>query len=415
MDVFIIPSGRKIESFVCSAEFGYSRPTDNSITLRLEWLHICHVYHEESRSYGELMDLQRYQLSQDVQAQQLELRRLTSCKKSANDGCRSSKQHSTDTLPVPTDDMIFQSSYEPFGRNRSLSSAPHISRSASNQTRHGSLYNTTVGNSVATPYMSENQNRRAPKIRTPPVLINGNPHNGTSDVDGGSQLSASSNWRRHSSCLEDVASGAQRTRRRLPSPPQDVQAQQLELRRLTSCKKSANDGCRSSKQHSTDTLPVPTDDMIFQSSYEPFGRNRSLSSAPHISRSASNQTRHGSLYNTTVGNSVATPYMSENQNRRAPKIRTPPVLINGNPHNGTSDVDGGSQLSASSNWRRHSSCLEDVASGAQRTRRRLPSPPSSPLNAQNKDGHLSVELYASGSFCSSPRLNVRGNSGLNDT
>ncbi|KAF7262135.1 hypothetical protein EG68_00814 [Paragonimus skrjabini miyazakii] len=204
---------------VCSAEFGYSRPTDNSITLRLEWLHICHVYHEESRGYGELMDLQRYQLSQDFQAQKLDLRRLTSCKKDANSGRRSSKQHSTDTLPVPTDDVTYQPGCEPFERNRSLSSASHISRSASNQTRHGSLYNTTVGSSGATPYMSENQNRRTPKIHTPPVLINGTPHNGTTDADGGAQLSTNSNWRRHSSCLEDVASGAQRTRRRLPSPP----------------------------------------------------------------------------------------------------------------------------------------------------------------------------------------------------
>ncbi|TGZ72819.1 hypothetical protein CRM22_001853, partial [Opisthorchis felineus] len=47
---------------VCSTEFGYSRPSDNSITLRIEWLHVCQLNRTEHRAYDELIGLQHYQL-----------------------------------------------------------------------------------------------------------------------------------------------------------------------------------------------------------------------------------------------------------------------------------------------------------------------------------------------------------------
>ncbi|VDQ00975.1 unnamed protein product [Trichobilharzia regenti] len=52
---------------VCSSNFGYSRPEDNAITLRIEWLYSHVLSRGDYHNYDELVAMQRYNLIRSIQ------------------------------------------------------------------------------------------------------------------------------------------------------------------------------------------------------------------------------------------------------------------------------------------------------------------------------------------------------------
>ncbi|CAH8606173.1 unnamed protein product [Heterobilharzia americana] len=62
---------------VCSSNFGYSRPNDNAITLRIEWLYSHVLCRGDYQNYDELVAMQRYNLIKDINIKVLEIDRLT--------------------------------------------------------------------------------------------------------------------------------------------------------------------------------------------------------------------------------------------------------------------------------------------------------------------------------------------------
>ncbi|OON22046.1 hypothetical protein X801_02054, partial [Opisthorchis viverrini] len=197
---------------VCSTEFGYSRPSDNSITLRIEWLHVCQLNRTEHRPYDELISLQHYQLSQEFSSQMLSMKHAA--KAAPTNTSRKSLTQSGETSPVhraggPLSDNFSQ---------RQSSKTLGISFSSpTHQDRIRSPSRLQPGNYIHQTAQFTNTTNPV-KISTPPVFINGSPQ--SADMrEHTDMLQIGATWRRHSSCLEDVGSNGQRTRRRLPSPP----------------------------------------------------------------------------------------------------------------------------------------------------------------------------------------------------
>ncbi|CAL8100557.1 unnamed protein product [Calicophoron daubneyi] len=199
---------------VCSSEFGYSRPSDNAITLRIEWLQLATLYRGEFHTYDDLIHVQRHQIMRDLQAKLSELQRLTAFKVDGPSGRRQSARVSRDSSPTFSDRCRFRPNEDSPNSAHSYSPGPLQNQYAGRQTRHESMHDQRP---YPGPTRTSAQSIRSSKVQTPPVLINGSPEGSCSDVRG--ELAAAPSWRRHSSCLEEVGSSGQRVRRRLPTPP----------------------------------------------------------------------------------------------------------------------------------------------------------------------------------------------------
>ncbi|KAG5443415.1 hypothetical protein CSKR_108848 [Clonorchis sinensis] len=197
---------------VCSTEFGYSRPSDNSITLRIEWLHVCQLNRTEHRAYDELIGLQHYQLSQEFNSQMLSLKHTA--KVIPIHTSRKSVTQSGETSPVHRTGVQLN---ENFGQRHSSKTLGISFSSPTHQDRIRSPSRVQPGNYIHQTAQTTSTANPV-KISTPPVFINGSPQ--SADMrEHTDMLQIGATWRRHSSCLEDVGSNGQRTRRRLPSPP----------------------------------------------------------------------------------------------------------------------------------------------------------------------------------------------------
>ncbi|CAH8560604.1 unnamed protein product [Schistosoma turkestanicum] len=202
---------------VCSSNFGYSRPSDNAITLRIEWLYSHILCRGDYQNYDELVAIQRYNLLRDINNKDLANERLakqrtvqlsTSSRENEDNERRlsGSKQlahlrKSSEILSPPK--SYFQDSFMIKATSKQRSISPNNS--------------TYSGNSLT----------NSPNIKhflTPSVIINENLNADSNNTDKNylsinDDLSSNQHWRRHSSCLEDVGTSKPRQRRQLPSPP----------------------------------------------------------------------------------------------------------------------------------------------------------------------------------------------------
>ncbi|TPP62898.1 hypothetical protein FGIG_01302 [Fasciola gigantica] len=206
---------------VCSSDYGYSRPTDNGITLRIEWLHISVLSRGDNQIYDDLENLQRYQMLQELRCKSSgeKYAQFSTKGESSRDG-RLSVQYSDESTPgllfrarTPIDDepsaprdspkasarQTSDTRSSPFGERTDRQPGPFVHR-----------------RSHQSELMTERHHTSS--FRTPPIYVDNSP-----ECNGSHSRSltptATPSWRRHSSCLEAVGSSQQRTRRRLPSPP----------------------------------------------------------------------------------------------------------------------------------------------------------------------------------------------------
>ncbi|CAH8433055.1 unnamed protein product [Dicrocoelium dendriticum] len=203
---------------VCSAEFGYSRPSDNSITLRIEWLHICHLYRGETQIYDELLSMQHYQLYRDVQAQADEIKRLEVYKKETASNHQKTSIVTDDAKICNRNTRQLPSVESQHGQSSTAAPNSQSSKTACAQSLPDSTIHMRHSGSFSRRMERRQMNVHNASMRTPPVLINGSPQNGILKSTNTSPPNLPP-WRRHSSCLEDVGTTTQGTRRRLPSPP----------------------------------------------------------------------------------------------------------------------------------------------------------------------------------------------------
>ncbi|THD26874.1 hypothetical protein D915_002313 [Fasciola hepatica] len=206
---------------VCSSDYGYSRPTDNGITLRIEWLHISVLSRGDNQIYDDLENLQRYQMLQELRCKSSgeKYAQFSTKGEPSRDG-RSSVQYSDESTPglllrarTPIDDepsaprespkasarQTSDTRSSPFGERTDRQPGPFVHR-----------------RSHQSELMTERHHTSS--FRTPPIYVDNSP-----ECNGSHSRSltptATPSWRRHSSCLEAVGSSQQRARRRLPSPP----------------------------------------------------------------------------------------------------------------------------------------------------------------------------------------------------
>ncbi|CAH8636349.1 unnamed protein product [Heterobilharzia americana] len=200
---------------VCSSNFGYSRPNDNAITLRIEWLYSHVLCRGDYQNYDELVAMQRYNLIKDINIKVLEIDRLTRQK---------AVQFSISTEIMTT-------------IRKNYLNQIHLVQSKRISQDNEAATNTKTG-FTHSPTYCDNSQTNSPTIKnylTPPVIINGsldsnsNNENKHSSELSDDSLSSGSYWRRHSSCLEDVGSSKPRHRRQLPSPPSSSSSSRLVL------------------------------------------------------------------------------------------------------------------------------------------------------------------------------------------
>ncbi|VDP65853.1 unnamed protein product [Echinostoma caproni] len=225
---------------VCSSEFGYSRPADNAITLRIEWLNLAVINRTEHSAFDDLESLQRYQMltgvvlldafdkyfiarrSQELQSKTSELKRVLGSVKSdsTNDG-RLSFQHSVETSPVYSGRVL------PAGEDESCVKR-EVSKQVVRQVTENRQNNFEAGQSRQPGQLVHRRSHQGELLtdrnhissfHTPPIFVDESPERNGSHTRSLTPAAAPASWRRHSSCLEDVGSCQQRARRRLPSPP----------------------------------------------------------------------------------------------------------------------------------------------------------------------------------------------------
>ncbi|CAH8659420.1 unnamed protein product [Schistosoma rodhaini] len=206
---------------VCSPNFGYSRPSDNAITLRIEWLYSHILCSGDYQNYDELVAKQRYYLLRDINNKDLENERLSKLK--LDQVSTSSRENEDHKGKLSESNYIKRSSY--LRKSSEILSSPKSNfqdsfkmKTTSTKKPISPNHSTYSGNSLT----------NSPTIRqflTPSVIINNNTLNSdTINIDKNylnlnDDPSSNQYWRRHSSCLEDVGTSKPRQRRQLPSPP----------------------------------------------------------------------------------------------------------------------------------------------------------------------------------------------------
>ncbi|CAH8629340.1 unnamed protein product [Schistosoma margrebowiei] len=215
---------------VCSSNFGYSRPSDNAITLHIEWLYSHVLCRGDYQNYDELIARQRYHLLRDISNKDLENEHLNKLKQvqvstsSSKENDHHDHDHDNNNnnqgkLSESNINSVKQSSY----LRKSSEILPSSSSSSSSKsyfqdsfkikktsTHKGSIspnHSISSGNSLT-------NSLNIKHFLTPSVIINNNNINLDDDSSSTNQ-----SWRRHSSCLEEVGTTKPRQRRQLPSPP----------------------------------------------------------------------------------------------------------------------------------------------------------------------------------------------------
>ncbi|VDP55484.1 unnamed protein product [Schistosoma curassoni] len=219
---------------VCSSNFGYSRPSDNAITLHIEWLYSHVLCRGDYQNYDELIARQRYHLLRDISDKDSGNEHLNKLKQvqvstttTTTTSSLSSKEndhHDHDTnrgkLSESNINSIKQSSYlrkssEILSSSKSyFQDSFKIKKTSTNKGSISPNHSLSSGNSLT-------NSLNIKHFLTPSVIINNNNNNLNLDINNLDDDSSSTNqsWRRHSSCLEEVGTNKPRQRRQLPSPP----------------------------------------------------------------------------------------------------------------------------------------------------------------------------------------------------
>ncbi|VDP42448.1 unnamed protein product [Schistosoma mattheei] len=182
---------------VCSSNFGYSRPSDNAITLHIEWLYSHVLCRGDYQNYDELIARQRYLLLRDI-----------SNKDSGNEHLNKLKQ-----VQVSTSSSSKENDHHDHDTNRGKLSESNI-----NSIKQSSyLRKSSEILSSSKSYFQDSF--KIKKTSTNKGSIS--PNHSLSNINNLDDDSSSTNqsWRRHSSCLEEVGTNKPRQRRQLPSPP----------------------------------------------------------------------------------------------------------------------------------------------------------------------------------------------------
>ncbi|CAH8609996.1 unnamed protein product [Schistosoma intercalatum] len=217
---------------VCSSNFGYSRPSDNAITLHIEWLYSHVLCRGDYQNYDELIARQRYHLLRDIsnkdsgnehlnKLKQVQVSTTTTTTSSSSSKENDHHDHDTNRgkLSESNINSIKQSTYlrkssEILSSSKSyFQDSFKIKKTSTNKGSISPNHSLSSGNSLT-------NSLNIKHFLTPSVIINNN-NNLNLDINNLDDDSSSTNqsWRRHSSCLEEVGTNKPRQRRQLPSPP----------------------------------------------------------------------------------------------------------------------------------------------------------------------------------------------------
>ncbi|KAK4476088.1 hypothetical protein MN116_000677 [Schistosoma mekongi] len=209
---------------VCSSNFGYSRPSDNAITLRIEWLYSHILCRGNYQNYDELIAMQRYNLLRDITIKDQEIERLSKQKIVQFTTTHRDNEHYGEKL---SDSNVNYTKKSLNTRKSSeILSSPRSSYRDSSKIKQTPLQASISSNSSVYSGNSLTNLQSTKQLLTPSVIIDGNFDSNADNIDNNhlnltNDLSSSPPyWRRHSSCLEDVGTTKPRQRRQLPSPPQ---------------------------------------------------------------------------------------------------------------------------------------------------------------------------------------------------
>nr|CAH8867988.1 unnamed protein product [Trichobilharzia regenti] len=207
---------------VCSSNFGYSRPEDNAITLRIEWLYSHVLSRGDYHNYDELVAMQRYNLIKDMHLKVAEIDRLT--KQKAVQFSRASRDCEIYGEKLSEPNSVYTKQVYPTRCSSDIISPNRLSFRESPRIKQLPTPRATSPNSPTNNGTSRTNSPTIKNYLTPPVIINGSVDSNTNSDTGNldftdESLSSNPYWRRHSSCLEDVGSSKPRHRRQLPSPP----------------------------------------------------------------------------------------------------------------------------------------------------------------------------------------------------
>ncbi|TNN07026.1 hypothetical protein EWB00_008007 [Schistosoma japonicum] len=209
---------------VCSSNFGYSRPSDNAITLRIEWLYSHILCRGNYQNYDELVAMQRYNLLRDITIKDQEIERLS--KQKIVQFTTTHKDNDVYGEKLSDSNVNYGKKLLNTRKSSEILSSPRLSFRDSSKSKQTPTQRPISPNSsiYSGNYLSNSQSTK--QLMTPSVIINGSNDLTTDNTENKhlnltNELSSSPPyWRRHSSCLEDVGTSKPRQRRQLPSPPQ---------------------------------------------------------------------------------------------------------------------------------------------------------------------------------------------------